>query len=101
MRWRVGGDPVYKHGGISSNQEDPQLLEQVPHFLFLVLSRAPGQCSAQLLDLAHCPLMPSAKGLYWQRDEGNTFTLASLQGVPALVVEGLGEGVSWCLNCFG
>ena len=89
MGGRVGGNSVDKHGSISPHQEDPQLLEKVPHFLLLLLPRAPSQSSAQLLDLAHCLLMPPAKGFNWQRNEGNTFTLASLQGVPALVVKSL------------
>ena len=87
MGGRVGGNSVDKHGSISPHQEDPQLLEKVPHFLLLLLPRAPSQSSAQLLDLVHCLLMPATKGLDWQRDEGNTFIQASLQGVPALVIE--------------
>ena len=101
MRERVGGNSVNEHGSISPHQEDPQLLEEVPHFLLLILPCAPSQCSTQLLDLAHCLFMPSAKGLNWQRDEGNTFTMASLQGVPALVIESLGESVTWGLHCLG
>ena len=66
--------------------------------ILLLLASAPSLGSCQLSDLVHDLAMSPIQCFNRPRegDEGDAFPLTSPQVVPALLVEGYGEGVSRC-----
>lgn len=89
-----GRDPVEKEGCIALHKQDPKPLKEVAGHLVLIPASVPGHGPGNLPDLFYSQVVPSSQGLDWEWDEDNPLGFTGLEGLSALVGEGLGKGVA-------